>query len=104
MADIRYVEIDEIPEYSERRGPRESECLKAYLATVQSPKKKIQVEASDDEHLTKFYKSMMQWRNRHKDKKLNVRRDGDKVYLWVDEDVERSNGDGTRRRGRPPKS
>lgn len=82
--EIMFREIEELPEFSGRKGPRDSECLRAYLAAKESRTKKIEVVGNPPK-LEKFYRSMIQWRNRHKDEPVQVRKDGNHVYVWVEE-------------------
>jgi len=82
--NIQFREIKALPEFSGRKGPRDSECLRAYLAAKESRTKKIEVLGAPPQ-LEKFYRSMIQWRNRHKDEPVQVRKDGNHVYVWVEE-------------------
>lgn len=84
---INYKPVDEIPETAGRRGPRDSECMRAYQQARATPSKKVQVQTDSREELERFYKSMIQWRNRHRDTNVEVKKDGDAVYVWIrDED------------------
>ena len=80
---IQFKRIEELPELSGRKGPRESVCLSAYVATRDSATQKVEVVA-DPECLDKFYKSMVQWRSRHREFPVQVRKDGGRVFLWID--------------------
>ncbi|MBI5948555.1 MAG: hypothetical protein HY875_10500 [Chloroflexi bacterium] len=83
MFNLQYKPIDEIPDHSARRGPRDSECLRAYLAAKESDSGIIVVTGEHAE-VERFYKAMVQWRNRHKETPVNVRKDGDNIYIWVE--------------------
>lgn len=89
---VQFEPIEELPEWSARKGPRDSECLKAYLFAKDAPTQKIEVKGSP-EKLEKFYRSMVQWRNRHKDEPVQVRKDGDHVYVWIEERKNRKGQD-----------
>lgn len=93
MADIRFVEIDQLPEFTGRRGPRDSDSYRAYQAAAQSKTGKIRVEGTADE-MTRFYRSMVQWRNRHKETGVQVRKDAGAVYVWIDKEA---SSEGSRR-------
>ena len=82
---ISFVQIDELPEMSGRKGPRNSVCLEAYLAAKAAPSHTIEAKGPEEE-MDKFYKSMVQWRNRHKEFGVQVRKDGPRVYVWIVED------------------
>jgi hypothetical protein len=84
MADIRFVEIEALPEFSGRRGPRDSDSYRAYQAAAQARTSKVRVDGTPDE-LARFYRSMVQWRNRHKDTGVQVRKDGAAVYVWIEQ-------------------
>lgn len=81
---LRFRPIADLPEWSGRKGPRESECLRAYLAAKESDTKKIEV-VGDPPQLEKFYRSMVQGRNRHKEEPVQGRKDGQHVYVWIEE-------------------
>jgi hypothetical protein len=81
---LQYRVIDELPEFSGRKGPRDSECLRAYIAAREAPTKTIEVIGAPPQ-LEKFYRSMVQWRNRHKDEPVQVRKDGYRVFVWIEE-------------------
>lgn len=91
---LRFKPIDEIPQHRPRRGPRDSECLKAYMATKEAQRQKLEVRG-EAERVDKFYKSMVQWRTRHKEEMpINVRKDGDVVYLWIENARRRTKSSG----------
>lgn len=82
---INYRPIEEIPATAGRRGPRDSECMRAYRAASEAPQKQVVVETDDREEIERFYKSMIQWRNRHRETGVEVKKDGPVVYVWIDE-------------------
>jgi len=84
VAEIRFVEIEALPEFTGRRGPRDSDSYRAYQAAAQASTSKIRVDGTPDE-LARFYRSMVQWRNRHKDTGVQVRKDGPAVYVWIEQ-------------------
>lgn len=96
MASINFVEIDQLPEFTGRRGPRDSDSYRAYQAAAQAKTSKIRVDGTPEE-LARFYRSMVQWRNRHRDTGVQVRKDGAAVYVWIDKG-EDSNGSRRQRR------
>jgi hypothetical protein len=81
---LQFRTIEALPEFSGRKGPRDSECLRAYIAARESATGKIEVVGAPPQ-LEKFYRSMVQWRNRHKEEPVNVRKDGDHVFVWIEE-------------------
>lgn len=84
---IKYQPIETIPETAGRRGPRDSECMRAYQATKNAPTKQVEVQADDREEAERFYKSMIQWRNRHRDSGIQVKKDGAAIYLWIEDEA-----------------
>lgn len=91
MADIRFVEIDQLPEFTGRRGPRDSDSYRAYQSAASSKTGKIRVDGTSEE-LTRFYRSMVQWRNRHKETGVQVRKDAGAVYVWIDKEIASESG------------
>ncbi|MBI5948553.1 MAG: hypothetical protein HY875_10490 [Chloroflexi bacterium] len=83
MKTLKFEDIAEIPPPSTQRGPRKSVSRDAYEAAQKSASGKLQVSGEAAE-VERFYKSMIQWRNRHGRLTVHVRKDGDKVYVWVD--------------------
>jgi hypothetical protein len=81
---LSFTPIETLPEFSGRKGPRDSACLRAFIAARQSLTGKIEVKGSEEE-LDKFYKSMVQWRNRHKSEPVQVRKDGKRIFVWMTE-------------------
>lgn len=80
--ELTVTEVDEIP--PPQRGPRKSPMLDAYHRARASRTGKVRYEG-EAEALDRFYRSMVQWRRRHKDLKLGIRKDGmTAVYIWVD--------------------
>lgn len=95
MAEIRFVEIESLPEFTGRRGPRDSDSYRAYQAAAQAKTSKIRVDGTPDE-LARFYRSMVQWRNRHKDTGVQVRKDGPAVFVWIQQGDEGASSSGRR--------
>ncbi|MBI5947271.1 MAG: hypothetical protein HY875_03945 [Chloroflexi bacterium] len=83
MKTLKFEDIAEIPPPSTQRGPRKSVSRDAYEAAQKSASGKLRV-TGDPTEVERFYKSMIQWRNRHGRLAVHVRKDGDKVYVWVD--------------------
>lgn len=77
--------IKEIPESTHRWGARDSKCLDVVEAALHAPEKKVSVESSDEKELDKFYKSMIQWRTRHQEQPVALRKDRNKLYVWIPE-------------------
>lgn len=75
------TEVDSIP--PPRNGPRRSDMLRAYIAARESRTKKVRYDGEADQ-IDRFYRSMVQWRRRHPEAKLNIRKDGSSVYVWVE--------------------
>lgn len=47
------------------------------------------MSSPDEKELGSFYKSMVQWRIRHKDEEpVRVRKDKDTVFVWIEETAE----------------
>lgn len=95
MAEIRFVEIEALPEFTGRRGPRDSDSFRAYQAAAQAKTSKVRVDGTPDE-LARFYRSMVQWRNRHRDTGVQVRKSGPAVYVWIEEPTDASASAGRR--------
>jgi hypothetical protein len=78
---LRMTEVDSIPPL--RKGPRQSRMLNAYLAAKESRTKKIRFDGEAKE-VDRFYRSLMQWQRRHPEAGINIRKDGDSVFVWLD--------------------
>lgn len=82
---IRTTILDDLPAHLRRSG-RQSVCHDVVvLAIVQSPKY-IKIEADTDDDLQKFYKSMIQYRTRHKAAvTIDMRKHRDALFIWIPE-------------------
>jgi hypothetical protein len=76
-------EIDEIPARRGARGARDSKCLEIVRMTAATSKKRVAVTSDSEDEFAKFYKSLIQWVRRHLDERVNVRKDGRTLYLWI---------------------
>jgi len=84
--ELQIKPVSELPKASGRRGPRESKCLQIVEEAQNASTGIVSVEIPDakEAELMKLYKSMIQWRKRHPDKKVGLRKDGPVLYVWVD--------------------
>ena len=74
--------IHEIPQDAYRRGPRDSVCLDAVAKLREDPTQVIAVDGGDQDERQRFYKAMIQWRSRHKELGLGIRKTPDTIYLF----------------------
>ena len=79
---LSYRTIDNVPEDGYRRGPRDSVCLEVIRQLNQEPTKIVAVDGGTADELQKFYKAMIQWRSRHRELGLGIRKGVDAVYVW----------------------
>ena len=79
---LHMVPTDKVPE--RRRGPRRTACLEAVEAAQSSPSGIALIEGDLGE-VTRLYKSLVQWRTRHADPPIGLRKDGSKLYVWLAE-------------------
>ena len=82
-------QVQEIPPSTYRKGPRDSKCREVVEQARAAPTHKVAVSSPDEKELGSFYKSMVQWRIRHKDEEpVRVRKDKDTVFVWIEDPVE----------------
>ena len=87
---MQFRHVDHVPDSAGRRGPRSSECMNAVETLKASPTGAIVAKGSTPEESERFYKSMIQWRKRHREDypTLGVKKDGDDIYLSFEQDEE----------------
>ena len=83
---ISFKPVEDIPTSPGRKGPRDTDCLRALQALHASPTGAIEVfgEPDDpDDAIDRFYKSMVQWKKRHEHSypELGVRKRGRQLFL-----------------------
>jgi hypothetical protein len=61
---------------------RESVPMKAWRAAQKSDKAVV-AQGLDAAGAERFYRSMLQWKRRHPEKRVAVRKVGDEVYVWI---------------------
>jgi microcystin degradation protein MlrC len=86
--NLKFRELEAMPEEISRRGPRESRCLQAYVAAKNAKSGIIEVSPETDapedkKAVDKFYRSMVQWKNRHKETPVVVKRNLDRIVIQV---------------------
>ena len=82
---INIKPVDTIPESTYRKGPRHSKCMEVVDAAKLAPSHKVALDSEDPDELDKLYKSLIQWRTRHKTENVGIRKDKDVVYVWIEE-------------------
>ncbi len=82
---LTYRRITQIPEDGYRRGPRDSVCLDVVSKLREDPTQILSVEGTDRAEVQRFYKAMIQWRSRHKELGLSLRKGTDAIYCWISE-------------------
>lgn len=87
MSTLNIRPVDELPNEVGKRGPKKrSECLRAYMEAKKAPQRKVQISNDDPAALERFYKSMIQWRIRHrKEHPCGVSKVGESVYVWIEQ-------------------
>jgi hypothetical protein len=76
-------DVESIPPSTYRKGPRASKSGDLVERAKQSPTRKIAIRSADPKELNTAYKSLVQWRLRHKDQGVQVRKDLDVIYIWI---------------------
>ena len=77
--------IKEIPEEAFQRRTRSSVCTDTIEGIKQSESKKAEIKGDTPEELDKFYKTLIQWRSRHKDEGVQFRKTKDVLYVWIED-------------------
>jgi hypothetical protein len=82
---LRFTPVEHLPDFLGKKGPHETEVTRALKAVRDAPSHIIEVQGDGDE-VTRFYKSMVQWRNRHRADfpQLRVARQADRVFVWLE--------------------
>lgn len=73
--------VDKVPDKISL-AHRDSTVHQLIRKTKASPTGIIKVTSEDKEALIRIYKTIIQWRSRHKSEGLEVRKSGDTLYLW----------------------
>jgi hypothetical protein len=81
---IQLQDVDEIPPSTYRKGPRGSKSSELVERARRSATGKVALTSSDPKELNTTYKSLVQWRLRHKDQGVQLRKDRDVVYIWFE--------------------
>ena len=76
-------EVTEIPARRGARGARDSKCQQIVLMAAATSKKQVALTSDSKDELLKIYKSMIQWINRHRDQRVNLRKDRETLYIWI---------------------
>jgi uncharacterized protein (UPF0305 family) len=82
---IKMKPIREVPQEAFQRRTRSSVCTDTIEAIKKSDTQKAEIKADTAEELDKFYKTLIQWRSRHKDQDVNFRKAKDVLYIWIGE-------------------
>jgi hypothetical protein len=83
---VEWVEVTDIPSAS---GIRARRSLSYDIANVvlKSDTGKFEVTADNPVELQRFYRTFVQWKSRHSEVPVAIRKDGERVYLWREEPV-----------------
>lgn len=82
---INVKEIQKIPEEAFQRRTRSSVCTDTIEAIKNSKSQRAEITGGTQEELDKFYKTLIQWRSRHKDEGVQFRKTRDSLYIWIGE-------------------
>jgi hypothetical protein len=82
---IKSKPIKEIPEEAFQRRTRSSICTDTIEGIKASESKKAEITADTPQELDKFYKTLIQWRSRHKGEGVQFRKTKDVLYVWIEE-------------------
>ncbi|MBI2764941.1 MAG: hypothetical protein HYX53_03415 [Chloroflexi bacterium] len=85
---LKMTDRTDIPDPGYRKGPRDSLCTQAVGKAQTNGTGIVAVESDDMDELQRFYKSMIQWRTRHKEYNVGLRKGRDAVYVWIIKDGE----------------
>lgn len=81
---LTFNEVESIPGHNYNGGPRNSPCRDAVESAEQNETGVVMIEGTSDE-VTRFYKTMIQFRSRHRDiLHFGLRKSGNVVYVWVE--------------------
>jgi hypothetical protein len=77
---MQEVQVIPPPDYShaKRTGPRQ-EVVAAVMASKSG---KMRISSDDPEELKRLYRSLVQWKGRHPESRLEVRKERDCVFVW----------------------
>ena len=67
------------------RSAKASACTVIIEEIRKTPTRTVRVTAESDKELTATYKALMQYRVRHRDLKLGIRKRQECIHLWLDE-------------------
>ena len=84
---LTMVPIGAIPESAYRRGPTNSECRRAVTMARSIESGAVEI-TGEKAAVDRFYKATLQWRSRHPEIPLRVRKASGAVYLWAEGKVE----------------
>ena len=82
---IKSKPIKEIPEEAFQRRTHSSVCTDTIEGIKASESKKAEITADTPQELDKFYKTLIQWRSRHKGEGVQFRKTKDVLYVWIEE-------------------
>lgn len=76
--------IDELPE-AVTAGLRQTDANTVYSELLASGTGKLKVTGENDEEIDRLYRTLIQWRTRHRDKGVGIRKLKNEIYLWLGE-------------------
>lgn len=81
--------VDELP-VKARTSARDSQCHAIVMLARESHPRYVRITADTTYDITKFYKTLIQFKKRHEvDLPFHMRKLGDEVFIWFDkEDAE----------------
>lgn len=80
---IKVKPLKEIPAEAFLRQTRSSLCSDTIAAIKASPTQKAEISGETPEELDKFYKTLIQWRSRHREEGVQFRKTKDVLYIWI---------------------
>ena len=83
LLTVIFTEVEAIPADA-FRCQRQSDSSRALDALRASASGVVEVSATSRSELERFYRSLVQFRSRHPEEGLGIRKAGDRIYLWVD--------------------
>lgn len=86
--EVSFEPVDDVPDADEATGVRNSPSMRAWIAAQRAYSKRVEAKGLQPDEADRFYRALLQWKRRHPDKPIAVRKVGDKVYVWIPDDSE----------------
>jgi hypothetical protein len=86
--EVTFEPVDEVPTADETTEVRNSPSMRAWIAAQRAYSKRVEAKGLPPDEADRFYRALLQWKRRHPDKPIGVRKLGDKVYVWIPDEAD----------------